>query len=145
MRDTFHFTSHSANLAEVRSFVRKFLLGAGVSECDAGLLVLGVDEACSNVVRHAYPGGGSEPVVLRCLKIREIVRFTLRDFGTPVDPGLLVARQLEDIRPGGLGMHFIRHVFDSVEYRIKPAGTELVMLKRLVEGVSEQRSRSRSG
>jgi len=48
------FSSHTGNLALMRKYVRKFLDGYPFSEKERMLMVLGVDEACTNIIRHAY-------------------------------------------------------------------------------------------
>ena len=56
MKLKFTFTSDPRRLAEVRSCVRSFLTKCGFDECSIELLVLGLDEACTNVILHAYSG-----------------------------------------------------------------------------------------
>jgi len=48
------FSSHPGNLSLMRNFVRGFLDNLSISERDRTLMVLGVDEACTNIIRHAY-------------------------------------------------------------------------------------------
>jgi anti-sigma regulatory factor (Ser/Thr protein kinase) len=54
----------------------------------------------------------------------------LRDYGKPCDPAKIQPRPLHEIRPGGLGTHFIRTVMDEVKYTCKDPGTELIMVKK---------------
>ena len=130
MKQTFKFAGHAKNLAAARAFVREFLRGAGFPERDCDLMVLGVDEACSNIIRHAYGHGPVRPIALRCERLQVVVRFTLRDYGVRADPARLQGRTLDAVQPGGLGMHFIRHAFDEIDYRPKKLGTELVLVRR---------------
>ena len=97
-------------------------------------MVLGIDEASSNVIRHAYNSATTERIILSCEHVGGSIRFTLRDFGNPADPAALEGRPQDTLEPGGLGLHFIRRVFDSVDYRARKPGTELVLLKRLPAG-----------
>jgi anti-sigma regulatory factor (Ser/Thr protein kinase) len=67
-------------------------------------------------------------------EIGQLVRLdvTLRDWGRKVDPASIQPRELSDIRPGGLGVHFIREIMDEAVYDPTPeTGTELRMTKRL--------------
>ena len=123
------FTSESCCLAEVRREARAFLAGTGFDECQIELMVLALDEACTNVIRHAY-GGQCKPVRLKMMALRKCVRFILRDYGCPCDPQKIRSRRIEDIRPGGLGVHIIKQVFDQVTYSPQPRGTRLVLEKR---------------
>ena len=130
-RTTFEFSSETENLALVRTFVRRFLKEEGIPEDAGELLVLGVDEACSNVIRHAYGHAASQPIALSCEREGQDIRFRLRDFGGPADPTQFNRRPLEEIAPGGLGLHFIECIFDEALYIPQPQGTELVLIKRL--------------
>ena len=53
-KQTVEFSSHTANLALMRNCVRNFLNAYPFSEKERLLMVLGVDEACTNIIRHAY-------------------------------------------------------------------------------------------
>ena len=91
-------------------------------------MVLALDEACTNVIRHAY-GHQCKPVRLEMCSLRSKVRFVLRDYGQTCDPSRIRSRELEDIRPGGLGVHIIRQAFDHVSYEPQARGTRLVLEK----------------
>jgi len=126
---TFEFQSDTCHLAEVRARVRAFLSDNGFNDCEAELMVLALDEACTNVIRHAY-GHACKPVRLKMTSLQGKVRFTLRDYGQACDPSKIKSRALEDIRPGGLGVHIIRQAFDAVSYQPQARGTRLVLEKR---------------
>jgi anti-sigma regulatory factor (Ser/Thr protein kinase) len=96
------------------------------------LLVLGLDEACTNIIRHAY-GCNGKPVRLEMETRRDRVRFILRDYGRSCDPRRIRSRELSDVRPGGVGVHSIRQVFDNVKYEPCRRGTRLVLEKRFSE------------
>jgi anti-sigma regulatory factor (Ser/Thr protein kinase) len=100
------FACETAALAEVRAFVRAFLEQEKVEKREAELLVLGINEAYANVIRHA--GGADEVVEVSCERDGETLRFRLRDFGVnPADPARFRRRPLEEVVPGGLGLHLI--------------------------------------
>jgi serine/threonine-protein kinase RsbW len=65
-------------------------------------------------------------------RLRDRVRFVLRDYGRSCDPKYIRSRDLEDIRPGGVGVHIIRQVFDYVKYEPRRRGTRLVLEKKFV-------------
>ena len=54
MKRKIEFASHPANLSSVRNLVRQFALGCTAAEDQVELVVLGVDEACTNIIRHVY-------------------------------------------------------------------------------------------
>ena len=130
-RALFEFSSLPENLAAVRMFVRQFLKAEGFADRESEALVLGVDEACSNIIRHAYAAGDPQPISLFCERQADRLCFHLRDFGVAVDPAQFSRRPLEQVEPGGLGLYLIEHIFDEVVYIPQPLGTELMLVKRL--------------
>jgi serine/threonine-protein kinase RsbW len=125
------FSSHTANLALLRKCVRDFLNGYPFSERERLLMVLGVDEACTNVIRYAYRLRDDQLISLQMEGLRKCVRMRLRDYGEKVFPHQMKGRSHNLIKPGGLGLHLIRKAFDQVVYVHKRRGTELVLTKNL--------------
>jgi anti-sigma regulatory factor (Ser/Thr protein kinase) len=115
----------------MRGFVRRFLDGFPFSEKERTLMVLGVDEACTNIIRHAYHLRDDQPIALSLEANRECVCLRLRDYGHQCSPDNMQGRAHDLIRPGGLGLHLIRNAFDNVDYVLKRRGTELVLTKKL--------------
>jgi anti-sigma regulatory factor (Ser/Thr protein kinase) len=129
MKKKIEFASHPANLWLVRHCVRQFLQDHPFTTKEIDLMVLGVDEACTNIIRHAYHLAEDQLICLSLESYREGVRFRLRDYGDGFDGAHYVSRSLDNLRPGGLGMHLIRHAFDHVDYLLKRRGTLLVLTK----------------
>jgi anti-sigma regulatory factor (Ser/Thr protein kinase) len=129
MKREIEFASHPANLSLVRDFVRQFLKSLAFTDTEKDLVVLGLDEACTNVIRYAYHHEPNQLICLVCEQIKEGVRFRLRDFGAQADPTKLHGRPLDLVQPGGLGIHLIRRAFNQVDYNLKKQGTELVLEK----------------
>jgi anti-sigma regulatory factor (Ser/Thr protein kinase) len=125
------FTSHTANLALMRNFVRKFLSRHRFTEKQRTLMVLGIDEACTNVIRHAYDLRDDQPIAISVEALSRCVRVRLRDYGEQTPPHRMRGRAHNEVKPGGLGLHLIRNAFDKVDYILKPRGTELVLTKNL--------------
>ena len=125
------FSSHTGNLAPMRKFVRKFLDAFPFSERERMLMILGVDEACTNVIRHAYHLQDDQLISLSLEASTRCVRLRLRDYGKQTEAHAMKGRSHDLIRPGGLGLHLIRTAFDKVDYILKARGTELVMTKKL--------------
>ena len=131
------FSSHAGNLSLVRRFVRAFLTEQGCSANLMDLMVLGIDEACTNVIRYAYGNAPDELIRLKLECANRVIRCRLRDYGQAADPAQMNGRSLEVVRPGGLGLHLIRQAFDNAYYLRRPKGTELVLVKSLAsEGSS---------
>ena len=125
------FSSHTGNLAPMRKFVRTFLEAYPFSERERMLMVLGIDEACTNVIRHAYHLADDQLISLSLEGSARCIRMRLRDYGKQTETHAIKGRSHDLIRPGGLGVHLIRTAFDKVDYILKARGTELVMTKKL--------------
>jgi anti-sigma regulatory factor (Ser/Thr protein kinase) len=140
MKREIEFASHPANLCLVRDFVRQFLKAFSFSDSDKDLVILGLDEACTNVIRYAYHHQPNQLICLVCEEIEAGVRFRLRDYGTQCPPDKLQGRPLDLVQPGGLGIHLIRRAFNQVDYNLKKEGTELVLEKHLVPANNHHKS-----
>jgi anti-sigma regulatory factor (Ser/Thr protein kinase) len=125
------FSSHTSNLASMRRQVRKFLDGYPFSEKERMLMVLGVDEACTNIIRHAYQLRDDQPIALSMEGLRRCVRMRLRDYGAQVPAHEMRSADRNIIRPGGLGLRLMKNAFDRIDYILKARGTELVLTKNL--------------
>ena len=125
------FSSHPGNLSLMRNFVRGFLDNPSISERDRTLMVLGVDEACTNIIRHAYELRDDQLIALSLELRHDCVRMRLRDYGMQPAAEALHRRRDKVVRPGGLGLMMIRNAFDQVDYILRQRGTELVLTKKI--------------
>jgi anti-sigma regulatory factor (Ser/Thr protein kinase) len=125
------FSSHTGNLAPMRKLVGEFLEAYPLSEREQMLMVLGVDEACTNIIRHAYHLRDDQLISLSLEASPRCIRMRLRDYGKQTEAHAMKGRAHDLIRPGGLGLHLIKMAFDKVDYILKARGTELVMTKNL--------------
>jgi anti-sigma regulatory factor (Ser/Thr protein kinase) len=130
-KKTVEFSSHTGNLALMRNCVREFLNSYPFSEKERLLMVLGVDEACTNIIRYAYRLRDDQLIALSMEGRRKCVRMRLRDYGEQVRPHEMKGRSHDMIKPGGLGLYLIRNAFDEIDYVLKRCGTELVLTKNL--------------
>lgn len=130
--------SDPACLKLVRDAVANFCALAGLDEDEGGRVVLAVDEACTNIIRHSYEGACDQPIICEgWMEDGEII-ITLRDYGKKVDPARIRPRDLSDVRPGGLGVHFIKEVMDSVEFEdCGEEGTCLCLKKQVSKSGAE--------
>ena len=130
-KKTIEFASHTGNLALMRNCVRDFLNGYPFSDKEQLLMVLGVDEACTNIIRHAYKLRDDQLIALHMEEARTCIRMRLRDYGQQVGLHEMKGRTGDMLKPGGLGLYLIRAAFDGVDYVLKRCGTELVLTKNL--------------
>ncbi|HEY4283545.1 MAG TPA: ATP-binding protein [Chthoniobacterales bacterium] len=125
------FSSHTGNLILMRDHVRQFLDSYPLSQRERMLMVLGVDEACTNIIRYAYDLRDDQLIVLSMEGLRRCVRMRLRDYGRKTPIHEMRGRSRDTIKPGGLGLHLMRDAFDKVDYIFKRRGTEVVLTKNL--------------
>ena len=111
-----HFISKPERLLPVRQFVRTLARQQGC--CDENLehMVMAINEACMNVIQHAYHGADDGEIVIEFWQQGEELLIRIIDYAEAVELSSIKSRELEDVRPGGLGVHLIHKVMDSVEY-----------------------------
>lgn len=127
------FPARPSELRSVREAVRREALAQGCAPDCAGDVVAAVDEACQNIIRHAYAGREGGEIVLELERAGEELVVSLRDFAPPVDPSRVRPRDLDDLRPGGLGTHLIRELMDGAGFAPPPpdGGNLFRMSKRI--------------
>ena len=92
--------------------------------------MLAVDEACTNIIKHTYNGAIDKLIIIKATIFDDRIKFILRDFGEKVDLSTIKSRDLNDIRPGGLGVHLIRSIMDEVIYdNTLKIGNQLTLVK----------------
>jgi anti-sigma regulatory factor (Ser/Thr protein kinase) len=122
-------------LRVVRAVVGQMAGLCGFQEDEIQFITLAVDEACANIIRHAYGGRRDGEIRLSCSVKDEGIEFLLIDRGSaPKDVHRLEPRSVDEVRPGGLGMHLIRSVMDEVRYRFGERENQLYLTKRLHSG-----------
>ncbi|MBI5075427.1 MAG: ATP-binding protein [Nitrospirae bacterium] len=128
---TIKVQSHPRYLSLIRDVTTRFCMTCGLDEDLTGRIKLAVDEACSNVIKYAYRGDTSRGIVVKYAFSRKKISIIIEDSGEKADTEKIRGRDLDDVRPGGLGMHFIRRVFDLVEFDPKKAkGNRLLLMKQ---------------
>jgi sigma-B regulation protein RsbU (phosphoserine phosphatase) len=134
------FPAQPEQMRAVRARLRAALDEQGVGPELRDRLVLAVDEACTNVIRHAYRGEAGKSIVLVVKRERDVLVFELRDSAPCVDPERITTRSLSDCRPGGLGVPFIRMLMDDWQLQPGPdgCGNVLRMRKRLQAGADTE-------
>jgi anti-sigma regulatory factor (Ser/Thr protein kinase) len=95
-------------------------------------VVLAVDEACANIIKHTFQGDPCQSITVVCKGDEESLEIVLTDCGPRVDVQRVRPRDINELRPGGLGTHFIRSIMDQVDYRFEEGcGNVLRMVKYL--------------
>lgn len=136
------FPATPEELQGSRDALRVQLERWGADERTSNDVVLAVDEACQNIIRHAYCG---DPGVIQMRVTREgdEIEVRLRDYAEKSDPACLEqGRALDELRPGGLGTHFIRELMDRAEFIEPPDGRgNLLRMRRRLHPARSDGSR----
>jgi anti-sigma regulatory factor (Ser/Thr protein kinase) len=131
--------SRPGNLPGVRKEAERICGELGFDAAATGAVMLSVDEALSNIIRHCYHGREDQRIDIEFTasgRPPESLRIVLRDYGKFVDPATIKSRDLADVRPGGLGVHIINNCMDHVHYApAEGGGTVLTLIKRISSGV----------
>jgi anti-sigma regulatory factor (Ser/Thr protein kinase) len=123
--------SHPRYLSVVRAAVGELGAIYGLRDEECRGIILAVDEALTNIIRHAYRGDFSRTIEVNCLAGGGRLEFKLLDQGEPPDPVRLRPHELDAVALGGRGTHIIRSVMDEVCYERIPAGNQLKLGKHL--------------
>lgn len=131
--------AHPEYLVLTRMVAQKMSELCGLNEKDRDNVTLAVEEALTNIIRHGYGGPCGEPIIVRITKTyrdcsqAETLEVTIRDFGKQVDPATIKSRDLDDVKPGGLGVHIIKSIMEEVTYSpMEGGGMQLRMIKKIV-------------
>jgi serine/threonine-protein kinase RsbW len=126
--------SKTENLAKVRDFIREIGSNERISSEITDKLVLAVDEACTNIMRHAYHHRNDQDIILKVEVKQGKVVVTITDFGEGFDPQTVpdpdMPTYMKQRRVGGLGLHLIRALMDKVEYQTIPNNYNRLVLQK---------------
>jgi anti-sigma regulatory factor (Ser/Thr protein kinase) len=129
-RLTLSVPSNPRYLLVIRALFSSLLTDLGFSNKETTAVVLAVNEAYANVIEHCYKGDVTQRIDLTVLIGPQAITIEMRDYGEQPDVTRIAPRALHDVRPGGLGTHFMRSVMDEVTYDLSPdIGTLLRMTK----------------
>ena len=129
-------------LSLVRAAIERATESLHFQPAESRAVVRSVDEALANVMRHAYGGKPGLPIEVTCKRLRRAnkgsdpagIEIVLRDSGIAIDPERLRGRPLDEIRPGGLGLHFMKQSMDEVQFSRSQGQNQLRLVKYLAAG-----------
>ena len=112
------FPVDSASLKDVRTFAREVLAKDEMFSATKDDVVLAIAEAAQNIVKHAYSGEPTGDTMRVEISFKENqLKIDLYDKGKPAIPQNIKPRQIDDIKPGGLGTFFIGQIMDEVIFK----------------------------
>jgi len=129
------FPARFDSLAAISEFVTRAAEAAGLDARAVYAVQLAVDEACANIIEHAYGGEGRGDIECTCRVNENGLTVILRDYGRPFNPTSVpepdLYASLEDRKIRGLGLYFIRQLMDQVRFEFTAdSGNVLTMVKR---------------
>lgn len=120
-------------LAKVRRFVETYAAEARFSEREISALKIAVDEACANVIKHAYNGESNHTLDIDIIVRPDKFTVRIRDRGKAFDTSTYSRPELADLaqqrRAGGLGVHIMQKVMDEVTYKTRGKSNECCLIK----------------
>jgi anti-sigma regulatory factor (Ser/Thr protein kinase) len=135
--------SRTEFLAVVRDVTRRMSELSGFDAAQAEQLALAVDEAATNVIEHAYAGAHDRSFEVHFHDRGSELRIDVVDEGTTVDPRRMptvdLARYATERRTGGLGVHLMGRIMDSVTFRRAARHNVCCLVKRKPGGSAEAR------
>lgn len=131
---TITFRSSPRLLCDVRAMIRSYLTNQGLDGDRIQEVVLAVDEACTNSIRHAYAGQENKKLELSMNSGDGWIELELCDSGVPAPYDRVKKKSdtviaAEVLTPGGLGMHLIYNVFDDVTFTPGEAEGNTILMR----------------
>lgn len=128
------FAGYYKNLSKIAVFIRQAAVQAGFDGATIYQVELAVDEACSNIIEHAYGGEGRGKIECSYTISQDKLTIILQDNGKPFEPASIAEPDLEaplyERGNHGLGLHFIRELLDEVTFEFdKKKGNTLTLVK----------------
>ena len=129
--------SRTDRLIAVREFVSAAARRFGFEEEDVSKIALAVDEACTNIIKHAYKFDPSKQITVSVRNRNGAFEVVIRDRGIEFDPARVQTPDMKEYlahyRRGGLGVYLMKSLMDKVEYKITPgAMNEVRLIKHLL-------------
>ena len=128
--------SRTERLVEVRDFISQAAQELGFNDEQVSKIALAVDEACTNVIKHAYKFDPSQKIRISVKANKDAMEISIIDNGKQFNPDEVrppdMKEYLSHYRKGGLGVYLMKSLMDKVEYNITPGVKNEVRLTKYV-------------
>ncbi len=128
--------SSTNHLEMIREFVTNIARNAGFDDEKISQIELAVDEACTNVVKHAYKGDDKQHLNVLVKTDSEKLKIIISDKGKGFNPKKIKApdmkKYLSEMRVGGLGIYLMQTLMDEVDFKIEPGKRNQVQLVKYI-------------
>jgi serine/threonine-protein kinase RsbW len=133
---TINIESKTEHLIAVRDFVSSAARNFGFGDEDVSKIALAVDEACTNIIKHAYKFDPGKSITITIRSRNGALEIVIQDFGKAFDPRKIITPDMKEylahFRRGGLGVYLMKSLMDKVEYAIVPGKkNEVRLIKNL--------------
>jgi len=132
--------SRTENLSVVRDYIHDAALKAGINPEKVGDIILAVDEACTNIIKHAYKSIPDGKIEIQVLNNHKKFTIVITDYGSSFEPKKVPSPDLQKYyqqhRVGGLGMYLMKNLMDEVDYISVPGKYNRVSLSKNLNTVS---------
>ncbi len=98
-------------------------------EKDIQSMQLAANEAFANIIEHSYCNQANCPIYITLSSSKDKLQLELEDEGIPLEPEKIKSRALEDVKPGGLGVHFMKSLMDEVIFDTSNKRNRLILIK----------------
>ncbi|MBC8465463.1 ATP-binding protein [bacterium] len=137
-RHDFEFPADTAVLSEIGEIVKKYCIHASISDDDQSCVILAVDEACTNAIKHGLRSNKDKTFHLLIESKPGKILIEIRESGKPFNPTNIsnpdLNAGLEERPIGGLGVFLIYELMDRVEYSLTEDGVKVLkMLKGKID------------
>jgi len=140
-------SSKMENLTTISDFITSVAQKLHLDDDQTFAVQMAVDEACTNIIEHAYGGQADGTIHITCRLVNDDIEIIIRDYGQPFDPQTApradVTAPLEERTERGLGLYLMEKLMDSVEFEFDPVkGNVLTMRKRRTSEKPSRRAQS---
>ena len=138
------FPAKFDQLDSIRDFAIQAARDAGMDDSETYAIELSIDEACTNIIEHAYQEENRGDIECTCDSNDVCLTVVIRDHGKPFDPSTVVTPDLnadiDNRAVGGLGVFLMKQLMDEVHFEpLGEAGNVLTMVKRRKKGNTDSR------
>ncbi len=128
--------SSTENLIEIRNFLSDIADELSLPKDLVDKIILSVDEACTNVIKHAYSSSSNEDIDINVNYDNGKLEITIVDSGKHFDPNTVptpdLKKYVKERKHGGLGMFLMKKLMDDIIYSALPNGqNQLKLIKRI--------------
>ena len=127
------WTSCPSQLCSIRRNIARSCSLLSYTKEESNLIVLAIDEACTNIMRYAYKNCTDGEILVEVSKTENQVVIKLHDYAKKASKDCIKIKPSSPLKPGGLGLSLINEIMDSVQFihTGKCAGNILEMRKDL--------------